>query len=121
MNGQGKPLPPIMGLEGEWVVEGYVFIYHSRSGRVPQAMFTMRAERHDGDLCLGFDSEQLAATLDVDVDTLIEANQAQTLIALGVADVMPTHGGRSAKAYGFRIGDREGFLTIEIDQQEGTA
>ena len=101
--GQGKPLPSFMELSGEWIVEGFIFLYHSDSERAPAATFTRHAERHDGQLCIGFDSSQLAAALGVDVETVVRANQNQTLVVCGTAAVPPTHGGVSATAYGFRI------------------
>ena len=110
-----------MELDGEWIVEGFIFLYHSESERAPAATFTRHAERHDGQLCVGFDSSQLAAALSVDVETLVKANQNQTLIVLGTAAVPPTHGGASATAYGFQIGDNQGSVVIESDQQEGRA
>src|SRR5271169_3157470 len=96
LRGQGKPLPPFMELDGEWIVEGFMFLYHSKSEQVPVATFTRQAERHDGQICVGFDSSQLAAALDVNVETLVRANQDQTLIVLGTTAVPPTHGGASA-------------------------
>jgi hypothetical protein len=75
LRGQGKSLPSFMELDGEWIIEGFIFLHHSKSGPAPTATFTRRAERHDGQLCVGFDSSQLAAALDVDVETLVRANQ----------------------------------------------
>ncbi len=121
LRGQGKPLPSFMRLDGEWIVEGFMFLYHSRSGRAPSATFTMHAERHDGQLCVGFDSAQLAVALGVDIETVVKANQNQTLIVLGTATVPPTHGGATATAYGFKIGDKQGSVVIESDQKEGHA
>jgi hypothetical protein len=120
LRGQGKPLPSFMEVDGEWIVEGYIYLYHSGE-RASPAKFTMQAARHDGDLCVGFDSAQLAAAIGVDVKTLVEANQNLTLIALGTADVPPSHGGISAKEYGFRIENKRGSVVIERDQREGTA
>lgn len=81
----------------------------------------MLAARKDGDACVGFDAVQIAAALGVDVATVVEANKDGTLICLGTAVVPPSHGGRTATEYGFRLGDRQGSLTVEIDQQEGSA
>jgi hypothetical protein len=120
LRGQGKPLPAFIEADGEWIAEGYIFLYHSGE-RASAAKFTMQAARHDGELCVGFDSSQLAAAIGVDVETVVTANQNGTLILLGTADVPPIHGGASAKEYGFRIGDKQGSLTIEIDQRSGQA
>jgi hypothetical protein len=43
------------------------------------------------------------------------------LIYLGTAKIPPVHGGVSATAYGFRLADKEGYLTVEISDHEGTA
>lgn len=120
LRGQGKPLPIFLEADGEWIVEGYIFLYHSGEG-ASAAKFTMQAARHDGELCVGFDLSQLAAAIGVDIETLVTANQNGTLVLLGTADVPPIHGGASAKEYGFRIGDKQGSLTIETDQQSGQA
>jgi hypothetical protein len=121
MPGQGKPLPPFMKLDGEWIIESYLFLYHSKLVGAPQATFTMHAERHDGELCIGFDSTQLAGALGLDIASVMSANRDGSLIVLGVADRAPTHGGTSAKTYGFEIGGRKAYLTVETDQQEGKA
>ena len=121
MIGQGKPLPSFMQLDGEWIIENHIFLYHSKSRVASTATFTIGAEKEDGSHAIGFDSVQLAATLGVDIPTLLEGNRNGTLIFLGDMDAAPSHGGISAKAYSFRLGEHQGFLTIEIDQQEGTA
>src|SRR5262249_54391823 len=118
-SGQGKPLPSFMQLDGEWIIENHLFLYHSNHSS--SASFTKGAERENGSWAVGFNSAQLAAALGVDVNTVIEANRNQTLIFLGTAKVAPSHGGSSASAYRFRIGDRQGSLTVEINQQQGTA
>jgi hypothetical protein len=122
MPGQGKSLPSFMERDGEWIVENYIFLYHSDESRKNlQARFTVVAARHDGDLCIGFDSAQLASALGVDIPTLITANQNHSLVVLGVTDVPAIHGGKAAKEYGFQLNGRIGSITVETDQQEGTA
>jgi len=113
LHGQGKPLPPFLKLDGEWIVEGFLFLYHSNSENVSAGTFTRQAERHDGQLCIGFNSAQIAGALGVDVKVVIEANQNQTLVPLGTAMVPPERGGAAATAYGFKIGDKEGYVTVE--------
>jgi len=121
-HGQGKPLPEFMKLDGEWIIENVAFLYHSDySGQARSATFAVGAEREDGSHALGFDSVQLAGAFDIEVSALIEANRNHTLVFVGDMDVVPTHGGTSAIAYIFRIGDRKATLTTEINQQEGTA
>jgi hypothetical protein len=111
--GQGMPLPPFLKLDGEWIVEGFMFLYHLDAENTSAGTFTRQAERHDGQLCIGFNVAQIAAALRVDVRTVIEANQDQTLVPLGTASVPPERGGAAATAYGFKIGDKQGFVTVE--------
>jgi hypothetical protein len=122
--GQGTPLPDFLQCEGEWIVEGHLYLYYSDTTQVLDGAaprFTVSAQRHDEQPCIGFDAEQLAVALTTDKDVIIAANRNRTLIYLGVADVPPVHGGHSATAYGFRLGDKEGYLTVEHDYREGTA
>ena len=123
-NGQGKPLPDFLQASGEWVIEGRVFIYRDDpaeaiSGSAPR--FSRQAHRTDGMPCVGFSAGQLAAELRVDVPALFEANQDGSLVFLGDMDVTPSRGGESAIAYLFRLGTREGSLTIEKHGFEGRA
>jgi len=113
LRGQGKPLPPFLKLDGEWIIEGFMFLYHSDSENISAGMFTRRAERHDGQLCIGFNAAQIAGALGVDVKAVIEANQNHTLVSLGTAAVPPERGGEAATAYGFKIGDKQGYVTVE--------
>jgi hypothetical protein len=106
-------LPPFLKLDGEWIVEGFLFMYHSDSENISAGTFTRQAERHDGQLCIGFNAAQIAGALGVDVETVVQANQNQTLVPLGTASVQPEHAGAAATAYGFKIGDKEGYLTVE--------
>ncbi len=121
MLGQGKDLPEFAGCEGQWIVEGRFFIYRPSGVAASKINFTVWLQRHDQIPCYGFDASQLAQELSVDVDRIFEANKSGDLIFLGVADVAPRHGGISAKAYGFRLGDRQGMLTIETHEQEGSS
>ena len=113
LRGQGKPLPPVLKLDGEWIVEGFLFLYHFDSENVSAGTFTRQAERHDDQLCIGFNTAQIAGALGVDVKAVIDANQNQTLVPLGTATVPPQRGGEAATAYGFKIGDKEGYVTVE--------
>ena len=76
---------------------------------------------YQGNPCVGLDADQLAGALRVDRTTLIAANRDWSLIFLGTANMPPRHGGLRATAYGFRLGDREDYLTIETNPHEGTA
>jgi hypothetical protein len=114
-HGQGKPLPALMKLSGEWIIENVVFLYHSDySISSPSATFPVRAEREDGSYALGFDAAQLAGAFEIDVSALIDANRNHTLVFVGDIDVVPTHGGVSAVAYIFRIGDRQASVVTDL-------
>jgi hypothetical protein len=117
--GQGKRLPKFTQLDGEWIIENYLFLYYS--DQPSKATFTRVLETTDGNLAVGFDAAQLASELGVDVTTIIEANRNHTLMFTGTRSVAPSHGGLSATAYRFMIPGHWGTLTVEIDQQEGTA
>jgi hypothetical protein len=118
-HGQGDPLPSFMAVEGEWIIEDVALLYHS--GHLSKASFTLAQERQDGSYAIGFDSAQLAASFGIEIDALVQANRNQTLVFVGTSDVAPIHGGASAVEYLFRIGETTAILTIESDQQEGTA
>jgi hypothetical protein len=123
MRGQGTPLPDSLQCEGAWVVEDYLYLYWGSGGDVragPTAQFSVGAW-YQGNPCVGLDADQLAGALRVDRTTLIAANRDWSLIFLGTANMPPRHGGLRATAYGFRLGDREDYLTIETNPHEGTA
>jgi hypothetical protein len=119
--GQGTPLPDFLKLDGEWIIENVAFLYHAdHSGESPSATFPVGAEREDGSRALGFDSAQLAEAFGIELSALMEANRSHTLLFVGDMDVAPSHGGISAIAYIFQIGDRQIRLTTETYLQEGT-
>lgn len=121
MQGQGKPLPSFMEVDGQWILENHLYICRSNPGSVRKVILTPGAQRHDGTYAVGFAADQLAAALGITVDELFKANESGALIFLGVANVLPQHGGSRAHAYGFRIGSVENFLTVETSQSEGAA
>jgi hypothetical protein len=122
-HGQGKPLPEFLKLAGEWIIEGYFFLYYSdgQAATEDAPRFTRGASREDGQPCIGFDIAQLAAALDLKVDDVLLANQQRRLVLRGTADTPPTHGGKRATVYAFRVGDRNGYLTIETSHAEKVA
>jgi len=122
--GQGNPIPSFLKREGEWIIENVAFLYRADySVASPEASLTVVAERQDGSYAWGFDSSQLAGAFGIEVTALLAANQNNTLVYVGTKDVAPGHGGYSAVAHIFRIGDRYATLTVETHrhQQEGTA
>lgn len=122
MRGQGEPLPDFMQADGEWIVENHLFLYREANIEMnPTARFTVGSRRIDGTHAIGFDAVQLAAVLKVDVDAVVRANKEGSLIFLGTADVPPSHGGSSATGYGFKIGETEGYLTLEMNHPQGSA
>ena len=117
-SGQGKPLPPFLQIDGEWIIENHVFLYHSDNSS--SGALTRIAET-TGAPAIGFDVAQLAAEFEVDVPTIIAANRNHTLAFRGTQKIAPTHGGDSAIAYWFGLGNVRKFLTIERYHNEGTA
>jgi hypothetical protein len=123
-HGQGKPLPDFLKLDGEWVIENLVFLYYSdpdqsATGAAPR--FTRGANRHDERPCIGFDVSQLAAAFDLPTDAVLAANRNGTLICRGTADTPPKHGGHSATTYAFRLDGKDAYLTVEMNDDKGTA
>ena len=121
MPGQGTPLPDFLEVKGEWIIENHLFLYTDGSQNPSAPRLTVGASRRDGLPCIGFDARQLAAALGVDSVFIFAANRDQTLIYLGTASIPPGHGGVAATAYGFRIGERVGQLTVEHYEHEGSA
>jgi hypothetical protein len=122
--GQGKPLPPSMKCQGEWIVEGHLYLYysdHDQSQSVSTPMLTVGVGRVDGGFAFGVDAAHLAAALKTDRDTVIAANRDGTLKFLGIADVPPSRSGISATRYVFQLGEQKGSFTIEKGNPEGTA
>lgn len=120
--GQGKPLPAFTGLEGEWIEEFQMFMYHEKEPQGPTfARLPRKIEFTDNRYCIGFDSDHLAATLAVDRTALIAANKTGSLVFLGLGSAISDHTGTRMPAYGFRLGDKEGFLSVETSHHEGTA
>lgn len=118
MQGQGKPLPDFMQLDGgEWVLENVVFLHHSGTGG--QVDFTRAAEREDGALAMGFDCRQLADAFGIDSAALVEANRVGRLVYAGTVDVAPQHGGTNATAYVFRLDGKEVAPVVETYPTEG--
>lgn len=121
--GQGTSLPDFLKCDGEWIIEGHVFLYSEKnqsvSGLAPR--FTVGAARHDSGPCIGFDVSQLAAVFGVGIAYIYRANRDRTLICRGTAATIPKHGGTTATTYAFQIGTKKAFLTVERNDHEGAA
>jgi hypothetical protein len=120
--GQGTPLPADFPYQGEWMMENVMFLYHSDAEEA-QGNVTFIAGGFDdaGKVYFGFDSAQLAAALGISIDEVFTANRDGTLMLVGVRDVPPSAGGSVAKAYLFRVGDKEARVDLEFYDREGTA
>ncbi len=82
LNGQGNPLPPNFPYRGEWILEPRMFLYvpdqaESTASNAPR--FTASLNDNRDDWCFGFDSEQLAAALNITTDSLFQANRHRKL------------------------------------------
>lgn len=82
LNGQGNPLPPNFPYRGEWILEPRMFLYvpdqaESTTSNAPR--FTASLNDNRDDWCFGFDSEQLAAALNITTDSLFQANRHRKL------------------------------------------
>ena len=120
MNGQGNPLPSFFKLEGEWIIEPFLFMCHSSTPPSNAVLMAMGAEFKDGGRAVGIHSHHLAAALDMDREELRDANRNGTLICLGERKTTPANGGVSATDYGFQVGDNVGSVTVESLGGEGT-
>lgn len=54
-------------------------------------------------------------------DEVLAANRDYSLTCRGITKSTPRHGGRTAITYAFRIGSKDAYLTIESNDDEGTA
>jgi hypothetical protein len=71
--GQGSPLPEETPYDGEWVIEGEVFIFRTDPpGALGESAGIMRP---DGTECDGFDADDLAEQLQVSTAKLFDLNR----------------------------------------------
>lgn len=120
---QGEPVAENLHPSAQWVIYERIFLYEpiEAIASVPRAQFTTGLQRYDGETCIGFSWSQVAAALGVTSKEVLSANIDGSLIFHGCAQIPPSHGGLTATAYGFSIGDRRGYITVEKNQNEGTA
>jgi hypothetical protein len=116
-HGQGDPLPSFMEIDGEWIVKDHLFLDHSAPPN--ERHFTRTIERKEGSVIVGFRPSHLAAAFEIDVSALRIANQLGRLIFTEVTHAKPTRGGASARAYGFKMGDREIKVVVEVGPHDG--
>jgi hypothetical protein len=76
--GQGNPIPAETGINGEWIIEGEVFIFRADP---PRSMGEFAGiTRPDGVECDGFDVDELADLLGITGDELFDLNRRNLLV-----------------------------------------
>jgi hypothetical protein len=124
LKGQGNPLPPNFPYRGEWILEPRMFLYvldQAQSTASSAPRFTASLNDHRDDWCLGFDSEQLAAALNITTDALFQANRHRELTLENVEASTPDGEMALIKRYTFRIGASEASLNVQTLGQGGSA
>jgi hypothetical protein len=116
LNGQGNPLPPNFPYRGEWILEPRMFLYvpdqaESTTSNAPR--FTASLNDNRDDWCFGFDSEQLAAALNITTDSLFQANRHRKLTLENVEASTPDgemcrHTPPGAPSGALKLGRRNG-------------
>jgi hypothetical protein len=124
LNGQGKPLPPDCGYNGEWLLENVLFLYRpsdqkTLGGGPPE--ITAAFQLPDGHWCIGFNAMQVASGLRIGSEEIFAANRNGTLIIDSIENTIPGHGATHAKRCIFRFGNRTIGLTIEGGTPSGNA
>ena len=75
--------------------------------------FTVSLNDNRDDWCFGFDSEQLAAALNITTDSLFQANRHRTLTLENVEASTPDGEMALIKRYTFRVGANETSLSVQ--------
>jgi len=124
LKGQGNPLPPNFPYRGEWILEPRMFLYvpdqaESTASNAPR--FTASLNDNRDDWCFGFDSEQLAAALNITTDSLFQANRHRKLTLENVEASTPDGEMALIKRYTFRVGANETSLSVQTLGQAGSA
>jgi hypothetical protein len=84
--GQGTRLPPRLGLDGDWIIEGKLLLARLSSDKRRSLIFTVHLG--GGRYCEGMDADLLAREFEIipDGDTLFEMNRDRCL-AVSMQDV----------------------------------
>jgi hypothetical protein len=114
-DGQGKPIPSVMGLEGAWIKAETIFICTKGA---PDHAFTAISAKGNG--CVGLEAQWLAEKLDTTVAGLLDMNRSFGINA-SVTKTVPQAG--AARAFIVEvIGAWGGFRTrLNISNTRGTA
>jgi len=122
LRGQGTPLPAGFPYEGQWILEGVMFLYRpSAQTSLGGPEMTPAVKYGESSWCFGLNSMQLAFSLRVGSEEIFEHNRNETLFLVRTDDVPPTHGATHAKRYIFQIGDVQAGMTIEAGAPGGNA
>jgi hypothetical protein len=101
-----------------------MFLYvpdEPRTGDPVATQFTVHLNQMEDNWSFGFDSTQLAAAIGITPDELLEANRRRLLTLERIETDTPTGEGAHTKRYTFRIGEKQGSLTIEVLTHAGRA
>jgi hypothetical protein len=118
--GQGTPLPPNCGFDGEWLLKNVLFLYWPEDQTImDDTEMNVGFQNSDGKWSFGINAIQLARTCGTTSEQLFEANRAGTLLLVKI------EGGATldapAKRYTFRVGDHEAQIIISAGRPSGTA
>jgi len=113
--GQGEPIPSVMGLEGAWIKSETIFICTKGA---PDHAFTAISAM--GNNCVGLEAQWLAEKLDTTISGLLDMN-GSFAISASVTETAPQAG--AARAFIVEvIGAWGGFRTrLNISNTRGTA
>jgi hypothetical protein len=101
-----------------------MFLYvpdEAQPGDPAAPQFTVHVNQMQDDWSFGLESTQLATALGITPGELFDANRSRKLTLERVEADTPTGEGAHVKRYTFRVGDKEGSLTIEALAHVGRA
>ena len=76
--GQGTKIPAETGFDGEWIIEGEVFIFRADPPGSIGEFAGIKSPK--GAVCDGFDTDELGKLLGTTADELIDLNQRKLLM-----------------------------------------